>query len=82
MGAFLIAAKTGAPLVPIAIRGSRSILRGDDWFPRRGAIWVTLFPPIHAEGVDWTVAIKLRDRAPRKSPFGLRRTRQDRRKAG
>ncbi|HEX7113334.1 MAG TPA: AMP-binding protein, partial [Mizugakiibacter sp.] len=36
MGAFVAAAEAGLPLVPIALRGTRMLMRGDDWFPRRG----------------------------------------------
>ena len=46
MGAFETAARTGLPVVPIAIRGTRSILRADSWFPRYGAISVTFGKPL------------------------------------
>ncbi len=62
MGAFYIAAQAGAPVVPVAIRGTRSMLRGDDWFPRRGAITVTVRPPIAPEGSDLAAAVRLRDK--------------------
>ncbi len=42
MGAFTIASKTGLPIVPIAIKGSRSLLQGSRWFPRHGAIAVNV----------------------------------------
>jgi len=68
MGAFLAAAEAGVPVVPIAIRGTRSILLGDTWFPRRGMIAVTIGKPIEpekfAEGSAselWKAAIALRD---------------------
>ncbi len=38
MGAFVVAAQPGATIVPIAIRGTRTILRPEHRFPRRGAI--------------------------------------------
>jgi 1-acyl-sn-glycerol-3-phosphate acyltransferase len=62
MGAFYVAAQAGAPVVPVAIRGTRSMLRGDDWFPRRGAITVTVRPPIAPEGTDLAAAVRLRDK--------------------
>lgn len=37
-GAFYLAAKQDLPLTPLCIRGTRSILRSDSWFPRRGPI--------------------------------------------
>ncbi len=63
MGAFVTAARAGVPLLPVAIRGARSIVRGSDWFPHRGAIDVTICPPILPEGEGWHVALDLRDAA-------------------
>jgi 1-acyl-sn-glycerol-3-phosphate acyltransferase len=63
MGAFVIAAQVGAPIVPMAIRGTRDILRDGQWFPRRGAISITIGEPIIPEGTDWLAAIKLRNNA-------------------
>lgn len=63
MGAFVIAAQAGVPVVPIAIRGTRSILRPDQWSPRRGAISITINAQIVPQGNDWSAAIKLRDAA-------------------
>src|SRR3989337_3028928 len=36
MGAFQVAAEAGVPVVPIAIIGTRSALRGGNWFPPKG----------------------------------------------
>ena len=44
LGAFVAAREAGVPVVPIAIRGTRAILWGDSWFPRRGAVTVTIGP--------------------------------------
>jgi 1-acyl-sn-glycerol-3-phosphate acyltransferase len=63
MGAFVVAAQTGVPLVPIGISGTRSILRAGQWFPRRGAVSVTLGTPIMPQGSDWAAAVALRDAA-------------------
>ena len=60
-GAFYIAVRSGCPVVPIAIRGTRSILRGDQWFPRHAAVQVEVAPAITATGSDWTDVVKLRD---------------------
>jgi 1-acyl-sn-glycerol-3-phosphate acyltransferase len=62
LGAFFLAARTGVPIVPVAIRGSRSILRALNWFPRKGTIRVTIRPPIAPDGDDWAAAVRLRDR--------------------
>ncbi|HWQ95397.1 MAG TPA: AMP-binding protein [Gammaproteobacteria bacterium] len=63
MGAFVAAAQAGVPVVPVSIRGTRSILRADHWFPRRGSISVTIGVPIEPKGSDWSAAIQLRDAA-------------------
>ncbi len=67
MGAFVAAADSGLPVVPIAIRGTRSILRSGSWFPRHGAITVTVGEPIEAPARDdrWASALALRDAARR-----------------
>ncbi|HTX95404.1 MAG TPA: AMP-binding protein [Mycobacterium sp.] len=59
MGAFLVAAQTGVPVVPVAIRGTRTILRPEHHFPRRGTIDVTVGEPIWPSGSDWTAAVEL-----------------------
>jgi len=63
MGAFVIAARSGMPVVPVTLRGTRSILREGQWLFRRGMISVTFSAPIEPPGTDWDAAIVLRDRA-------------------
>lgn len=63
MGPFLVAAETGAPVVPVVIRGTRSILRSGSWFPRRGAVSIRVLEPLTPDGDDWNSAVRLRDRA-------------------
>jgi 1-acyl-sn-glycerol-3-phosphate acyltransferase len=63
MGAFVVAAQTGTPVVPVAIRGTRSILRDGSWFPRRGPLSMVIGDPIAPRGADWAAAIALRDAA-------------------
>ena len=63
MGAFVVAAQTGVPLLPVTIRGARSVLRDGSWFARRGAIVVTIAPPLAPSGSDWNAAVALRDAA-------------------
>jgi 1-acyl-sn-glycerol-3-phosphate acyltransferase len=65
MGAFVTAARSGAPVVPVAIQGARDILRGSHWFPFRGRINVSISAPITPEGEGWQVALNLRDAARR-----------------
>jgi 1-acyl-sn-glycerol-3-phosphate acyltransferase len=59
MGAFVVAARAGVPVVPVAIRGTRSIFRPGHRFFRRGAVHVALDEPIHALGTDWAAAVAL-----------------------
>ena len=61
LGAVMLAAETGLAVGPVAIRGTRSVLRGDKWFPRKGTISVAIRPPMRSEGSDMAAAAKLRD---------------------
>ncbi len=69
LGAFTVAAQAAAPVIPVAIRGTRSILRSGSWFPHRGSISIEVGAPLDPRelaaqaGADhWRVAIALRDR--------------------
>jgi 1-acyl-sn-glycerol-3-phosphate acyltransferase len=61
MGAFVVAAQTHTPIVPVALRGTRSILRDGSWFPRWGPVSVSIGQPIAPRGGDWSAALALRD---------------------
>lgn len=69
LGAFLTAAETGLPVVPVTIRGTRSILRAGSWFPHPGAIRVIVSPPLSPQAIArelenpsaWQIAVRLRD---------------------
>jgi 1-acyl-sn-glycerol-3-phosphate acyltransferase len=61
LGTFVVAAKAGVPVVPITIRGARSILRGGQWLPRRGPIHVHIGSAHRADGDDFDAAVRLRD---------------------
>ena len=63
MGPFLTAAAAGAPVVPLTLRGTRSVLRGDQWFPRHAAVSVAISPALQPIGRDWDAALALRDAA-------------------
>ena len=70
MGAFAAAQAAGAAVVPVAIRGTRAILRDGTMLIRRGAVTVTVGAPVMpdpAAGADpqaaWLDAIRLRDEA-------------------
>ena len=65
MGAFAAAVDAGVPVVPITIRGTRSILRSESGYPRRGAITVVISKPLdprESKTADaWTASVQLRD---------------------
>ena len=63
MGAFIAAMTAGAPVIPVAIRGTRSVLRDGQWLPHRGIVQVIVTPPLAPEGRDWAAAVRLRDRS-------------------
>lgn len=60
-GAFAVAARAGVPVVPVAIRGARAVLRDDNWLARRGAITIIFGLPLAPLGSDWEATVKLRD---------------------
>jgi acyl carrier protein len=60
-GAFQVAAQAGIPVVPVALRGVRSVLRDGTWYPRRAPITVTFGTPVHPDGEDWNATLRLRD---------------------
>ncbi|HET8997434.1 MAG TPA: lysophospholipid acyltransferase family protein, partial [Acetobacteraceae bacterium] len=62
LGAFLVAAEAGVPVVPVTISGTRAVLRGGQWFPRPGAIQVRIGRALMPDGRDFAAAVRLRDR--------------------
>ncbi len=62
MGAFITAAQAGIPVVPVTLRGTRSILRAGSLFPHRGTLQLFIGQPVAPDGGDWESAIRLRDR--------------------
>ncbi len=63
LGAFLVAARAAAAVVPVSLRGTRSILRDKTRQLRRGQVGVSLGSPIPPAGTDWNAALALRDAA-------------------
>ena len=63
MGAFVSAVTAGAAVVPVVLRGTRSMLPDQIWFPRPGRLEVLVCEPLVPDGADWHAAIRLRDRA-------------------
>ena len=63
LGAFLAAVEARVTVTPITIRGSRSILRGGQWLPRRGKLSIHIGEAIAPQGQAFKAAISLRDAA-------------------
>jgi acyl carrier protein len=59
MGAFVVAADAGVPVVPVALRGTRRILPVDRRMPRRGPIGITIAPPVSTVHSGWSGAVDL-----------------------
>lgn len=60
LGAFKIAVETDIPVCPIALQGTRALLRGDAKLIRPGFITVTVLEPIKAKGGEWQDVTQLR----------------------
>ena len=52
LGAFTVAAEAGVPVIPVAIRGTRSILRANNWLPRRGSVHIDIGEAIHRHDIE------------------------------
>lgn len=65
MGAFLVAARTGVPLVPVALQGTRALLPVGRLLPRRATVTVTVGPPLTTREVGWQGAVELQREARR-----------------
>lgn len=61
LGAFKVAADAKIPILPSVIRGTRSMLRGEQWFPRHAAISVEIGEPVMPSGTDFRSVLRLRD---------------------
>ena len=61
LGAFKAASEAGLPVVPAAIRGTRPMLRGEQWFPRWSQLSVDVADPVLPSGADFSAIVKLRD---------------------
>jgi 1-acyl-sn-glycerol-3-phosphate acyltransferase len=62
LGAFKVAADAGLPVVPGILRGTRSMLRADQWFPRWTSVDVQFAEPVRPSGTDFGSLLRLRDR--------------------
>ncbi len=60
MGAFVLAAEQGIPLIPVSLRGSREALVPGSWFPRWSRIHVQFGELLIPEENNWRGALKLK----------------------
>jgi len=62
LGAFETAVAAGVPVVPLALRGTRRVLRSGVHLPTAGPVHLSVGAPIAPEGTGWEAAVRLRDR--------------------
>ena len=64
-GVFLIALKSQAPIVPIAIRGTAKIMPKGDWRAHPGDVQIIIGPPIETAGIppekEWELSQRIRN---------------------
>ncbi|MFN3655896.1 MAG: AMP-binding protein [Pseudolabrys sp.] len=61
LGAFKVAAEAGLPILPGVICGTRTMLRSDQWLPRRTAVSVQIEDAVAPAGTDFASVVTLRD---------------------
>ena len=61
LGAFKVAAEAELPILPGIIRGTRTLLRSNQWFPRWSPVSVRIEEVIRPCGTDFPSLLKLRD---------------------
>ena len=59
LGAFTVAAETGVPVVPVALRGTRGLLPVGSRLPRRSPVTVTVEEPVTTDASGWDAAVDL-----------------------
>ncbi|HEY0973808.1 MAG TPA: lysophospholipid acyltransferase family protein [Solimonas sp.] len=62
-GAFIMAARTGAAVVPAGIRGTRRLYGGGRRLPRWSTVEIEIGQPLQADGPEREDALRLRDAA-------------------
>ena len=65
LGAFKAAVHTHCPIVPMALRGTRQLLRDGYYLPRWNSVTLTICPPLEPANVsaqlEWKEIVRLRD---------------------
>ncbi len=60
-GGFKIASEARLPVYPGVMRGTRTVLRSDQWFPRRGPVNIEILDPFLPTGTSFESVLHLRD---------------------
>ncbi len=65
LGAFRVAVASGVPVIPVTLRGTRSLLRDGQWLLRRMPVSAVVGAPLAPSAADerFTAAVRLRDLA-------------------
>jgi len=61
LGGFKIAVDTDTPICPVALNGTRYILRDDEKLARPGNVIVTVCDTVQAHGKEWQDVVRLKD---------------------
>lgn len=63
LGAFRAAADAGCPVIPLALKGTRRMLRDGQLIPRRGSVSLWVGDPLLPAGASFRDLVALRDAA-------------------
>jgi 1-acyl-sn-glycerol-3-phosphate acyltransferase len=63
LGAFVTAVKAHAAVLPVSLRGTRSVLRDGSWWPRRSPVRIHVGALVQPHATGWAEAVRLRDAA-------------------
>jgi 1-acyl-sn-glycerol-3-phosphate acyltransferase len=61
LGAFKVASEASLPVLPGIIRGTRSMLRSDQWFPRWAPLSIQIEDAVKPSGTGFASLVQLRD---------------------
>lgn len=65
LGAFQAATEARVPILPGALRGTRSMLRGEQWFPRWSPVSAEIGDAIEPTGTGFAAVVEMRDKVRR-----------------
>jgi len=65
LGAFKAAIAAQRPIIPVALSGTRRVLRDGTWLPKLCPVTITICPPIlpESDASDWNEIVRVRDAA-------------------